>query len=177
MAKTTVTSAFAIGALVLLGFGLTGCSAAQEIAESVEGEMSGGESEVRDGETQEVTESGDLDVFKLAVGDCFNDAGSTTVSEIPVVPCSDPHDYEVYFEVEMAAGEYPGDEAISAQADTDCTAQFATFVGLSYEESSLNFSYLTPTQQSWDGADDRLIQCIIIDDAAQTTGSLAGAAR
>lgn len=107
MPKTTVKSALVIGAIALLGLGLSGCSAAQEIVDSVEGELSGGESEVRDGETQEVTESGDLDVFKLAVGDCFNDAGSTMVSEIPVVPCSDPHDYEVYHEVEMPAGDFP----------------------------------------------------------------------
>ncbi|PPF44556.1 hypothetical protein C5B85_10505 [Pseudoclavibacter sp. AY1F1] len=177
MAKTTVTSVLAIGAMALLGFGLSGCSAAQEIADSVEGELSGGESEVRDGETQEVTESGDLDVFKLAVGDCFDDAGSTMVSEIPVVPCSNPHDYEVYYEVEMPAGDFPGDEAITTQAEADCTAQFATFIGLPYDQSSLYFSYLTPTQQSWDDAGDRLIQCIVTDQAAQTTGTLAGAAR
>lgn len=177
MAKTTVTSALAIGAMALLGLGLTGCSNAQDIVDTVEGELSGGESEVRDGETQEVTESGDLDVFKLAVGDCFNDSGSTMVSEIPVVPCSDPHDYEVYYEVEMAPGDFPGDDAITTQAEADCTAQFATFIGLPYDQSSLYFSYLTPTQQSWDDADDRLIQCIVADQEAQTTGSLAGAAR
>ena len=61
MPKTTVKSALVIGAIALLGLGLSGCSAAQEIVDSVEGELSGGESEVRDGETQEVTESSDLD--------------------------------------------------------------------------------------------------------------------
>ncbi|WP_424463438.1 septum formation family protein [Pseudoclavibacter helvolus] len=175
MAKTTVRTALTIGALALLGLGLSGCSAAQDVADSVESELS--ESDVRDGETQEVTESGDLDVFKLAVGDCFNDAGSTMVSEIPVVPCADPHDYEVYHEVELPDGDFPGDEAIETQAMTDCTAQFATFVGLAYEESALDFNYLTPTQESWEGADDRLIQCNITDPAAQTSGTLAGAAR
>ena len=104
-------------------------------------------------------------------------AGSTMVSEIPVVPCSDPHDYEVYHEVEMPAGDFPGDEAITTQAEADCTAQFATFIGLPYDQSSLYFSYLTPTQQSWDDAGDRLIQCIVTDQATQTTGTLAGAAR
>lgn len=177
MGKITAKSMLALGALALLGFGLTGCSAAQDIAESVEGELSGGESEVRDADTQEVTESGDLDVFKLAVGDCFNDQGGTMISEIPVVPCAEPHDYEVYHEVEMAEGDYPGDEAIEAQAEADCTAQFATFIGVPYESSVLNFSYLTPSQQSWSEAGDRMIQCIATEDGVQTSGTLAGAGR
>ena len=177
MGKTTTKSLLAVGALALLGFGLTGCSAAQDIAESVEGEISGGESEVRDGDTQEVTESGDLDVFKLALGDCFDDQGGTMISEIPVVPCADPHDFEVYHEIELPAGDFPGDEAIEAQAETDCAAQFATFIGMPYETSTLELTFLTPTSQSWSEADDRLIQCIATDPAGKTSGTLAGAAR
>jgi hypothetical protein len=36
---------------------------------------------------------------------------------------------------------------------------------------------LTPSKDSWEQANDRVIQCIIIDPAGQVEGSLKGAAR
>ncbi|MDQ2697419.1 MAG: hypothetical protein M3Y46_01355, partial [Actinomycetota bacterium] len=56
---------------------------------------------VRDAETGEVTEEVENgDVFSIRVGDCLNTAdldATDEISDVPIVPCDQPHDDEVYF--------------------------------------------------------------------------------
>jgi hypothetical protein len=136
---------------------------------------------VRDAETGEVTEQVDnADVFAIRVGDCLNTADLDTtseVSDVPVVPCSEPHDDEVYYAYTLADGEFPGEDAIIADADATCIPEFATFVGLAYEESALDYWPMYPTAGSWENG-DREVLCIAWDPSgAKLTGTLAGAAR
>ncbi|MGO2111175.1 MAG: septum formation family protein [Pseudoclavibacter sp.] len=156
-----------IGASALaLTLALSGCS--------LLGDVLGGGGADRDDEGQ-VTETGTDDVFAMEVGDCLNEPDGTEISEVELVPCSEPHDYEVFAEQELPEGEF--DSAAIDQAIEDyCPVEFETFVGVSYDESELYYTAFTPTATSWDSG-DRLIQCIIYDDAGQTTGSLAGAGR
>lgn len=119
----------------------------------------------------------DVDVFSVAVGDCINDFGSSEVTSVEAIDCAQPHDYEVYTEITIPGDAFPGEEAVTTAANDECVAAFDAFVGLSYQESLLDFSYLAPTAQSWQLNDDRLITCLIFDPAGQTSGSLAGAAR
>jgi hypothetical protein len=59
-------------------------------------------------------------------------------------------------------------------ADDACYGQFPAFVGNSYEESSLEFSYYTPVEDGWTGFDDEAL-CILFDvNAAKLTGSSEG---
>lgn len=122
------------------------------------------------------------DVFALKVGDCtmgFNE--DTEVAEVDIVPCDQPHVDEYYASVIVEGDAYPGDEAMWAQADTECAAQFETFVGIPYQDSqTLWLSYLTPTQDSWEDGDREILCSVYEDGAAEgalTTGSLKGAAR
>lgn len=147
----------------------TGCSGSP---------FSSAQAPVRD-ESGAITETNEsTDVFALRVGDCLLDAGSmdTEVSETPTVPCAEAHDYEAYEAQDIPGEEFPGDEAVATQAEQVCYDAFTPFVGMSYEESVLNFNYFVPTAASWD-AGDREILCLVYDEAAQTTGSLAGVAR
>jgi hypothetical protein len=148
---------------------LSGCSAITDLF--------GGDTPVRDPESEEITEGGDIDVFTLAIGDCFNDTTEAQVSELPVVPCAEPHDNEIYFEYEMPEGEFPGDEAITTAAEENCLPQFEAFVGISYDASVLEYNYLTPTEGGWDTYGDRMIQCLVYEPDAQVEGTLQGAAR
>ncbi|MCT9819366.1 septum formation family protein [Microbacterium sp. W1N] len=139
--------------------------------------ISGGDQAVRDVDSGEVTDGGTTDVFTLAVGDCLNDLTDAEVTEVPVVPCSEPHDSEVYFEFSLDDGEFPGATAVTDAADQGCYDAFAAFVGLAYEDSVLVFGNYVPTQESWESGNDRLVSCMIGDPEGPTTGSLAGAAR
>ncbi len=144
---------------------LTGCSL-----------LSGGDAQRDD--TGTVVEGNDeADVFLLQVGDCINDSElGDVVTTLPIVPCSEPHDSETYFEATLEGDAFPGDDAISEQSDQICYDAFAGFVGIAWEESSLGYYPFTPTEQSWDNG-DRLVSCMIYDPAGQTTGSLAGSAK
>ena len=126
----------------------------------------------RDETNGQITETADADVFSIKVGDCLDYValGSGEINSVPVVPCGEPHDGEVYAEMSLPDGDYPGDDAISQQADTYCYDQFATFVGIPWDDSSLDYSPLTPTADSWDGFDDRLIQCVVAsqDDVTES---------
>jgi len=133
----------------------------------------------RDAETQEIAEAGQQDVFEVAVGDCFNNEGEVAadetgeVSDIPAVPCAEPHDNEIFHLFDLAGDEFPVD--VDTLADDGCYAQFATFVGLEYEASTLDYFPIMPTAETWSQGDREVICSVFAE--TQTTGTLAGAAR
>ncbi|MFC4222890.1 hypothetical protein [Lysinibacter cavernae] len=164
-----IRNIFVPAAIVTLAIGsLTGCSVLNGLL--------GNGTEVRD-DSGAVVESGDANVFAISVGDCFTDEGTADeVDSLPVVPCGDPHDNEVYFNHVMQGGTFPGDAAIADEAATVCGQQFPTFVGLPYEESVLDYSAVMPTADSWTFQSDYIVSCYIYD-TVPVTGTLAGAAR
>ncbi|POH66466.1 hypothetical protein C3B59_08595 [Cryobacterium zongtaii] len=152
-------AAFSVGALTL-----SGCTAISDLFP---------QQAARDAETQEISEAGEADVFSLAVGDCFNDQDADAVESVTAIPCADAHDYEAYFAFDVSEdGAFPGDEALAQIAEERCVTEFATFIGKSYEESTLDFNYLSPSEGSWDSG-DREILCLAMAEN-KTTGSLAG---
>lgn len=158
----SIVAALTVGALTL-----TGCSAISNLFP---------QEAARDAETQEISEAGETDVFSLAVGDCFNDQDATEIDSVEAIPCSDAHDYEAYLAFDVSDEEaYPGDEVVSQAAQDGCLAGFDTFVGMPYEDSSLDFNYLSPTEGSWESGDHEIL-CIVMGPD-KTTGSLAGVTR
>ncbi|MGO4487374.1 hypothetical protein [Microbacterium sp. 2RAF4] len=158
------------GSAVALSVALTGCSALNSILGSGSGDAN------RDEETGQVTESSNVGVFSVKLGDCMLDTGTGMLTDANVLPCTDPHDQEVYYEITMPDGEF-SDSDIDA-ATQECVGDaYTSFVGVAYDDSALNVTTLVPTKDSWEQNNDRVIQCIIFDPAGQTTGSLAGAAR
>jgi hypothetical protein len=129
--------------------------------------------------TDQVLDDDESNVFNLAVGDCLSalPAGGE-VSEVPTVACSEPHVYEVYFATDLPDSAYPGEPALIGTADQQCLAAFEPFAGIDYSQSLLFYSYLYPTQESWESAGDRSVLCLVFDSSmTTTTGTLAGAAR
>lgn len=116
-------------------------------------------------------------VFQLKVGDCFNGAGTSTVSDVSVVDCATAHDAEVYFifDYPSAPSSYPGDDTVKTAAETGCKPPFTIFVGVDFDNSVYGLSYLRPTPESW-GTGDRAIQCLITPESGQDklTGSVKG---
>lgn len=120
---------------------------------------------------------GEADVFSIKVGDCLNDSAATgEVETVPKVDCSEAHDSEAFATHDLADGDYPAQDAMFAEADAACEAAFDGYVGVSYDESTLAYSYYFPTEESW-ATGDREILCVLIEvdengNAVQTTGSL-----
>ncbi|GAB3599023.1 hypothetical protein GCM10027408_17610 [Microbacterium tumbae] len=159
------------GSAAALSLALTGCSV-------LNGIIGGGGDAPRDDDNN-VTEESNIDIFSLQVGDCLpeTDMNGGETSDTDVVPCDEAHSYEVYHEFDLADGDYPGSDAIYDQAVSECTTAFEAFIGISWDDSSLDFTWYEPTEASWGQANDRLVQCLVYDTAGSVKGSLKGVAR
>jgi hypothetical protein len=127
----------------------------------------------------EITAAGAVDVFAVHVGDCFDDEAfeNTEVSELPAVPCSEPHDNEVYATFDIA-GEWPGEERVEELAHDGCYDRFAGVIGRSYEDSEIALTTLYPTEGSWKQRNDREVVCVGYHmDLEKLTGSIRGSRR
>ena len=114
----------------------------------------------------EIVSGGDLDVMNVQTGDCFDDPGADeeVVFQLQAIPCSEPHDNEV-FAVESVAGvfgaAYPGRQALEEHAYEVCSGPiFDSYVGTTYLDSSLEVFTLTPTDDSWSEG-DRDFVCVL----------------
>ena len=170
MKSTAARTTLMIATLAVAGAALSGCSVLQGLL--------GEETVTRDEESQEVVEAGSADVFNLHVGDCFDDDSlSSGISEVPAVPCADPHDNEIYFIYDMPNGDYPGESEVEASADQGCAAEFEAFVGAAYETSAIDYWALYPSEDTWNQIADREVICSVYDTAGQVSGTLQGVAR
>lgn len=103
-----------------------------------------------------------------AVGWCLNvdeDFGPQ-VAALPVVDCGEPHTHEVYNVVDSKASQYPGFEALEAEAQVKCLDAFEGYVGISPFDSNLIYSWMVPTLASWEDTSvgkhgDRQIICVV----------------
>jgi hypothetical protein len=128
-------------------------------------------------DTGAIVGEGSVDAFQMRVGDCFDDGSafaSEEVNSVPGVPCSKPHDNEVYAVFDVTAASFPG-EAMAEMAHEGCQARFESFVGRDYESSALDIATLYPSRESWNGQKDREVVCAVYDiDAKKLTGSVKG---
>lgn len=118
-------------------------------------------------------------VHDLSVGDCFNEPDpAATVEQVPTISCTQPHAYEVYAtrSLEVFGQDYPGSAILEQAVNQQCSDAFTAFVGLPYQESSLELVTFSPTEQGWaDG--DRDVWCAVADPAGPVTGTLQGSQR
>jgi hypothetical protein len=121
---------------------------------------------------------GTIDAFNMRVGDCFDDSSvvGDEVTDLPGVPCSQPHDYETYAVFDVSMTSYTSDESMSALAYESCLERFDSFVGTDYDSSVLEITTLYPTLESW-RQDDREIVCALYDMSEEKlVGSTKGRA-
>jgi hypothetical protein len=113
-----------------------------------------------------VVGAGNVSSDALQVGDCLlfpDDVGADGAFEfesLQAVPCSEPHDLEVFANIsyrEPSSVTYPGEDRLLEYAFENCDPPFANYVGLPFEaEARLTYSAAYPSQQSWDGGDTTL---------------------
>jgi hypothetical protein len=129
--------------------------------------------------TGEIDRSGDLTANDLRVGDCFDlkDPDAEQIGDVTGRPCSEAHEYEVFYVGNLADGEYPPEAVMETFVVDNCGPAFDSYVGMAFAESELGFYWLSPSPESWrDG--DRAIQCAAYDPRdARLTISLKGIAQ
>lgn len=110
----------------------------------------------RDG-AGEIVGGGDLGVMTMQPGDCFDDPDSDVVYDVQAVPCTQPHDNEVFALGDVSSvfpNTFPGLVALDDYAYEQCIgAPFQSYVGVDYASSALAVFTLTPTEDSWRDGD------------------------
>jgi Septum formation len=118
-----------------------------------------------------------VSVFHLKVGECLvpPTAVQAELASVKVVSCKEPHTQEVFHLVDDNTGNdtYPGDSALVTFAQGSCLEAFGPYVGVSYRNSQLYYTYLLPSVRSW--ADkDRTIVCVITTTGRPLKSSVKG---
>jgi hypothetical protein len=143
------------------------------------GNQAAEESTTRDSEGA-IVEGGDLGAFKIRLGDCLGDSVDGEVRAVAGVPCTQPHQSEVYhaFALPEGDGTFPGVDQVQTLADQGCLDAFQGFVGIDYESSVYEISTVSPTARSWDSVQDREVLCLVGQPAGTlSTGSIRNTAK
>lgn len=119
-------------------------------------------------------------VLDIVVGQCFAAQPEPTeeVSSMDALPCNTPHRKESFaiLHYQPPAGvegdAFPGNAALAAYADATCAQDFETYVGISYLDSSLFFTYLLPSARGWEQSDDRAVVCFATTTGPELTTSV-----
>jgi Septum formation len=126
-------------------------------------------------------------VRALEVGGCADDvadAEGRTRTDIGAVAeggnvlprsCDGVHRYELYDRVELGAPDagWPGAEQVGEDALRACTSAFESFVGVGWDQSSLDLVAVVPDEAGW-AAGDRAAWCVLFDlGLAELEGSAA----
>jgi hypothetical protein len=125
-------------------------------------------------ETGEITASGGVGAYKVRVGDCIqmpDDAGE--VVSVEGVPCSSPHGAQAFAEFTLPdLPALPSNDEMMSLAGRGCLGYWAGAIGTTYEsDRSLDMTFWSPTQASWDQA-DRVVTCFVVSaDGSPLTGT------
>lgn len=124
--------------------------------------------------TPATTEPGSPVIGGIRAGDCLNT--KNTQNEILRLPCSQPHDEEVFAHRDLGDGDWPGQDALSDRAERICSAAAASFIGIPADQTGLMISSFQPGEQEWREG-DHTIDCTLADPNGKTTGTLRDSRR
>ena len=124
------------------------------------------------------------DVFSLKVGSCFNEPKNPEVdeeqndliSDVPMRECNKPHDNEVFHVINLPDGPtVPSADTLDEAVYAECDKAYKTFVGIPYDDSTYNMTYLSPSNETWTQKNDREVVCYAYnEDGKQLTASIKG---
>ncbi|MCL1907238.1 MAG: septum formation family protein [Propionibacteriaceae bacterium] len=125
-----------------------------------------------------ITASTNVNPFALRVGDCLITVNlDSNVATLPVVPCSDAHNAEVFHMFDLPDGAFD-EPAIRDAADTVCYQVVEEYVGPRYyavSSGGLKVFFFIPSAASWDNG-DRSVSCLAatVSDETELTSSIRG---
>lgn len=153
----------AIAGLVLSGLWaiILGVGAALVIMDEADRDPSG-----------EITREGSVPATSMQVGDCLeNLEEASAISSLPAVPCSEPHEGEVFGLFDLPTGDYPDQASMESQASTRCSELLRAYSAAAFDDPSVGLFYLYPLESGW--PDDREVVCIAAALDGPVTGSYA----
>jgi hypothetical protein len=127
----------------------------------------------RQSATGKITHRGDLGVFALATGDCFDNPTNTKdIESVTAIPCTQAHDSQVFAKFDLSGDDsaYPAPDALTKMADTGCNSRTGS-IDKPKTNSHMTIRVLFPEQDAWaDG--QRTVSCLIVNPKPTLTTSL-----
>jgi uncharacterized protein DUF4190/putative regulator of septum formation len=118
---------------------------------------------------------GGVSVFHLRPGQCFHNppSGRTEfgVTQVSVVPCTVPHDAQVFAVFRARGTAFPGQAGLRHQAAVGCRRRLAGNVDKTKVRRDMSLRFLVPVAGSW-GNGQRRITCFILNTRQQMIYSL-----
>jgi len=113
-----------------------------------------------------VTATASINSTALQVGDCIVSISdqSAQIGKLQVAPCSSEHEAEVY-----AIGTSLPNDTDSLEAY--CTAQFQDYIGIDWNDSQLQVTYIHSNSTTTDTTD---VQCIVYQKGVMVSQSYKG---
>ena len=127
----------------------------------------------RSSSTGKITHSGNLSVFSLAVGDCFNNPATVQdVATVTAEPCNQSHSAQIYAKFNLTGSNfsYPGTATVTQLASTGCTARTAN-VDRSKVSSAMTVHFFFPDQTAWLNG-RRTVACMVVDPSGDLSYSV-----
>ena len=117
--------------------------------------------------------------FSMKVGQCVQLPTGENITDLETTDCSALHDAEVFHLTQVTEDERPSDSELEDMGGDACLAAFEGYVGISYEESALDYTILYPSPGSWEQGDREIICFIISGEGTdvQLSGSMKGSNR
>jgi Domain of unknown function (DUF4190)/Septum formation len=119
-------------------------------------------------EAGQVTGQSQVFVDKLKAGDCFSGGKKDQIDLVTAIPCSKPHESQVVAVIQLPDGPYPGESAVTSEAEKGCTDQADPLL-TDEAYNDLDPSYIYPDADTWRG--DRSVLCLVEAPSGTTTGS------
>ena len=105
------------------------------------------------------------------IGDCFQ-FGPNEDSAVTSVDCNQPHDGEYFHIFDFAGTNLPSDDEMDEESDEICGLIFEHYVGKPLAESTLDYYWILPDQETW-AKGDHTVQCYVFaKDDRKLTGSM-----
>jgi len=124
------------------------------------------------------TGSGDISVTKIRAGDCLVTLPTEDpIYTVEIAPCAEAHQGEVFATFPIDLDSDAEQDAIDRLAEGGCTTRFEAYVGIDFNDSELDVTYLPPLARSIEI--DNKVACIVTAPGGTklTTGSVQGSKR
>lgn len=115
----------------------------------------------------------------LEVGSCITEPPADSQGQrLTAVSCDKQHYGEVIGTYAATDGPFPGVQALADESREACKAAFEEAVGVPAETSVYDLVPLTPSESSWNSANDRQVLCVARSSTGESlVGSVVGTHR
>jgi hypothetical protein len=114
-----------------------------------------------------ISRAGDLSVYKLRAGDCIKKFGEGTSFTVDAVPCKEPHDTQVYALFDLPDKPFPGQAAVTADAERGCTERLPEAMNARVSSGEVSIGYYQPQEATW--GRDREVACVFVSEKGEVT--------